>query len=111
MSKYETAVQRGLSLLTDKQVAMIDLTILDMNDCTACVLGQLYTHYVTGKEAWSFNARDARDYGFTVMPSSTSGGELKALTREWRRQITARIKAGSLQQTMNKLTEQTSTTI
>lgn len=48
---FEGNVQRGVALLDTKNPdwrKKIDPEILDLNECTLCILGQLYGHYIDG---------------------------------------------------------------
>lgn len=91
---YVAAATRGLGLLTDAQIRLIDLEILDIASPRLCVLGQLHGSYQEGREAlqlygllWDVvpgaAVSRAAYYGF-IEPY----GEEGPLTDAWRKVIT-----------------------
>ena len=68
---------------------------LDLSDCQACVLGQLYGNYTEGVEKLFAMAENGTRYtvadraGFDVVPGTT----YSTLTKAWRREIEKRRNA------------------
>ena len=89
MKAIEERVQRGMALLDDKNPGWerkIDLHILNMEDCHACILGQLYTEYSLGFKPlaiWS-----GHPYGFN------SSFYYHELTSAWKEAIRQRLDRG-----------------
>jgi len=75
---------------------LIDLNELHMNDCTQCILGQLYGWYDDGLSALNlgaFNGYDAADLGFDTAGSRGATEDYDVLTHQWAKQITRRLDA------------------
>lgn len=85
-------VQRGVELLDRVRPGWersIDLGSLDIAICTRCVLGQLFGHYVDGKEALGIDGPGDR-CGF-ASAGLLLWGEETALANAWRERIEARL--------------------
>ncbi len=90
----EEAARRGLGLLTDEQIRLIDLDTLDIGSSRFCVLGQLYGSYLEGKWALGLNGRWDVGPGVAISETEYHGfislywGEEEALNSAWRKVIT-----------------------
>lgn len=93
-------VAHGVSLLDEKRPGWwqrIDLDDLDVNDCSECVIGQLFAGFVEGATSLigadefmnNLNAPALIALGFSV-PMSNNDTEADALTAEWKRIISER---------------------
>lgn len=72
-TETQERVRRGAQMLDRKNPDWfneIDLDVLDLNDCHACILGQLYGTYSEGRYRigldWDLQATGS--HGFTVWP-------------------------------------------
>lgn len=93
MGYHDQFIERGMALLDEKVPGWehrVDLKTLDLNDCTECVVGQLFQTYINrlttlGREADHFPHR----FGFSLDWDNwrtTWGG----LTTAWKRAIRTR---------------------
>lgn len=89
-------VARGVALLDRVRpgwAQLVDLDRLDMQECAACVLGQLYGDFDDGCIANSLPLAAAAEHGFHHRLTSPRAGhrtvtaEYQALYEEWRRII------------------------
>lgn len=78
------AVHNGINLLDEQEPGwrdLIDLDTLDVSDCTQCVLGQVYGHYVTGENRLDIHGGDVTLYGFAT---AGYGTDYAQLTDAWK---------------------------
>jgi hypothetical protein len=66
---------------------MIDLNDLDMNDCTHCILGQMYGYYGDGLRALDVRAESTCKLGFDTSQSDA----YEDLGRGWHHEVLARL--------------------
>lgn len=65
----EGAVTRGAAFLDEKAPGWfhrLDRNALEMNDCSRCVLGQLFGNYYAALEARQYSTDEAAGMGFSV---------------------------------------------
>jgi hypothetical protein len=93
-------VARGAALLDDEipgWAARVNLSVLDVSDCTRCVLGQLFAEddpdspYGWGLHELGLDSLSDAAYGFEQ--SDNYDHDYDDLTVEWRRVIAARQEA------------------
>lgn len=70
--RFEDEVRKGVELLdaaNPSWAEQVNLRELQLNDCTLCILGQVYGHYTSGKSVLNFNPSGNLDvdiaHGFT----------------------------------------------
>lgn len=89
---FAPEIARGSAMLSDAQMARIDVERLEMSNCFHCVLGQLFGDFLTVRKAnlWSF--RDAVYYGFAMAGDDSISDWEEArlwaeLTKQWQAEI------------------------
>lgn len=93
-------VQKGQALLNERLPGWREVMhpeTLELDNCNACVLGQLFGDYHRGLAALGIPEEEAADYGFQVPEMQDrpswyrwdSAGMFGLLTRIWRRALKA----------------------
>lgn len=73
----------------------VDLDHLDLHDCEACILGQLFGHYDAGLPGLILSHEAATACGFAESGYFVTECDYPSLTAEWRRVIIARRSGGA----------------
>lgn len=93
---WTTAVADGVALLDEHNEgwwANIDLSRLDLDSPTNCILGQLYGTYYRGREALDIGEGEGDLYGLDCYQP----GQFKTLTFMWTEVIKARRETAGLE--------------
>ncbi len=85
---FKTKIKKGIRLLTDDQLRLVDLSTLDMGYTLQCVLGGLYGNYIMGLDALGIVGDDrhdkARELGFNIpCAARRMYDSSQLLTQEW----------------------------
>lgn len=82
MKQIPDEIKAGMALLDEKAPGWrekIDLEELDLGECHACILGQVFGHYNAGKRALAEADNEPVRYGFDCHPTNYD-----LLTQAWK---------------------------
>ena len=97
MENFELLIEKGVAFLNEREGPLwperIDLTILRMQSCDVCVLGQLSFGYIPKLVEYDWTDEDAKAHGFNLpRPSIYGWDRLTFLWSERIRQLQADLR-------------------